>query len=268
MVVIGEHYQITGEARAITSIELSDKDKELIATARKMSKKVIGVLNFARPMALESVIDKFDAVIYAWHCGSHTGSAVADILFGKCSPSGRLPVTLPRSTGQIPIYYNSTPPGKYTGFGYYTDKASPQAYCDCLATPMYPFGYGLNYSEFEYSDIVVEKKILSLSEIQEGKTFDVSVKVKNVGTVKAKEVVQCYIRDYYASMTRPIKELKGFEKTECNPGEVKSISFKIGLKELGFYGKNGKYAVEPGEFKIFVGRDCMCEKHVTVSVTK
>lgn len=133
---------------------------------------------------------------------------------------------------------------------------------------MYPFGYGLNYSEFEYSDIAVEKEALSLSEVLDGKTFDVTVKVRNVGTLASKEVVQCYIKDCYASMVRPLKELKGFDKQEYKPGEVKTITFKVGFKELGFYGQNGKYVVEPGEFNIFVGKDCMCEKHVTVSITK
>ena len=268
IVVIGEHYSTTGEARAVASIELSEKDKELVFRARRMSKKVIGVLLYARPVALELIIDMFDAVIFAWHSGSQTGTAIADLVFGKCSPSGRLPVTLPRHTGQIPIYYNCTPPSKYAGFGYYTDNARPHAYCDCLSTPMYPFGYGLTYSEFEYSDIVVEREVLSLSEIFGGVSFDVKIKVSNVGAVRSKEVVQCYIRDCYASMTRPIKELKGFNKQEYAPGETKTITFKLGFEELGFYGNNGKYIVEPGEFRIFVGKDCMCEKSVTVSVTK
>ena len=266
IVVIGEHFLFTGEARATTSIELSERDKELIRTARKFCKKVIGVLNYARPMALESVADLFDAILYSWHSGSQTGAAVADIVFGRCSPSGKLPVTLPRVTGQIPIYYNCTPPGKYTDFGYYTDQARPQAYCDCLPTPMYPFGFGLNYGEFEYSSILVEKESLSLKEILSGESFVISLNVKNLGTMKAKETVQCYVRDCYASMVRPIKELKAFDKQEYQPGETKQISFKIGMMELGFYRRDGKFAVEPGEFRIYIGSDCTQDNYVTVMV--
>lgn len=264
VLVIGEHWSLTGESSSVATIELEEYQIELIKKARKLCKKLVGVFLYARPMALQNVIDMFDAAIYAWHGGSQMGNAVADVLFGKVSPSGRLTMTMPRVTGQIPLFYNTPPSGRDCN-GYYGDKVIVN-YSDCSGTPLFPFGFGLSYTEFEYSDIKLDIREIALGDLIAGKKFQASVKVKNIGEVDSKTVVQCYVRDCYSSMTRPIKELKGFEKPMFKSGEEKEIVFDIGYEELGFYGADGKYRVEPGEFKIYIGKDCLCEEYVTIIV--
>lgn len=265
IVVIGESHVITGEASTVADIELTDAQKEMIYQARKMNRKVIGVMCFGRPRALQSVEDMFDAIVWAWHGGSQLGNAVADILFGKVSPSGRLAVTLPRVNGQIPIFYNCPPSGRDVD-GYYGVETLYKNYYDVEGTPLYPFGYGLSYAEFSYSVPVTDRREVSLEALKSGEKFQISVSVKNVCDVASKEVVQCYIRDCYSSMTRPIRELKGFEKSMFQPGEEKTITFSLGYEELGFYGANGKYVVEPGEFCVYVGQNCLCKEYVSIKV--
>lgn len=264
ILVIGEHWTLTGESSSVTTIELEDYQVEMIRKARTLCKKLVGVFMYGRPMALSNVIDMFDALLYGWHGGSQMGNAVADILFGKVSPSGKLPMTMPRKTGQIPIYYNAPPSGRDCN-GYYGDKTIVN-YSDCSGTPLFPFGFGLSFTEFCYSDLKTDVRTLSLEELKQGKTFNISVKIKNIGEVDSKTVVQCYIRDVYATMTRPIKELKGFLKPMIKSGEEKEFSFKLGYDELGFYGADGKYIVESGEFKVYIGKDCLCEEYLVISV--
>ncbi len=266
VIVLDQSYKITGETNAVASLELTDSQKEMIFVARKMNKKVIGVLNIARPMALESVIDSFDALIYAWHSGSQAGNAVAELLYGKVSPSGRLPVSMPRVTGQVPIFYNCPPQGKYNAQSYYSENTIPNCYNDCSGTPLYPFGYGLTYSEFKYYDIKCDTLKLSMEDILNGKKFKLSIDVENIGNYEAKETVQCYIRDCVASMTRPLKELKAFDKKNYVPGEKKTVCFELGFDDLGFYGADGKFTVEKGEFLVYVGKDCLCNDCVTIEI--
>lgn len=266
VVVIGESHRAVGEANSKATIEISDADKELIHMARRMNKHVIGVLCYARPIAMECVEELFDAVLYVWHGGSQTGNAVADILFGKQSPSGRLPMTIPRVTGQIPIYYNFPPSGRNAD-GYYTDDTVFENYWDCSGKPMYPFGYGLSYATFVYSDIRTDIKKLSLEAVLNGQYFQVSVWVKNISQMDSKEVIQCYIRDCKSTMTRPIKELKGFEKVMLCAGEEKCVIFRIGYEQLGYYDGNSKFVIEKGDFLIYVGHDCMVEQYVQIKVS-
>ncbi len=265
IVVLGESDKITGEANSIAKIELSEHQKFIIKSAKKSGKKVVGVLAFGRPRALEDVIDDFDAILYVWHGGSQIGNATADIIFGDYSPCGRLPVTMPRSTGQIPIYYNCPPSGREED-GYYDKKLWKPNYWDVDSSPLYPFGYGLSYAEFEYSDINAGITELTLQELEEGKYFEVSVKIKNTGAVASKEVVQMYVRDCVSSMTRPIKELKGFDKILLSAGEEKTVSFKIGFEELAFYNQSGSLVVEKGTFKIFIGENCLTDRNISISV--
>lgn len=266
VVVIGESHRAVGEANSKATIEISDADKELIRMARRMNKQVIGVLCYARPIAMESVEALFDAILYVSHGGSQTGNAVADILFGKQSPSGRLPMTIPRVTGQIPIYYNCPPAGRNVD-GYYTDDSVFENYWDCSGKPMYPFGYGLSYASFEYSDISSDTKQISLESILEGQCFQISVSVKNISEMDSKEVIQCYIRDCKSSMTRPIKELKGFEKIMLCAGEEKRVTFRIGYEQLGYCDAVGKFVVEKGDCLIYIGHDCMVEQYVQIKVS-
>lgn len=265
IVVLGESDKITGEANSISKIELTEHQEFIIKSAKKSGKKVVGVLAFGRPRALENVIDDFDAILYVWHGGSQIGNAVAEVVFGDFSPCGRLPVTMPRTTGQIPIYYNCPPSGREED-GYYDKNLWKPNYWDVDSSPLYPFGYGLAYTDFEYSNIISNSTEMTLEDIEAGKSFEVSVKVKNIGTVASKEVVQMYIRDCVSSMTRPIKELKGFDKIMLAPGEEKSVSFKIGFEELAFYNQCGKITIEKGAFKIFIGENCLTDKGIIISV--
>ena len=266
VVVIGESHRAVGEANSKATIEISDADKEMIHMARRMNKYVVGVLCYARPIALESVEEFFDAILYVWHGGSQTGNAVADILFGKQSPSGRLPMTIPRVTGQIPIYYNFPSSGRNAD-GYYTDDNIFENYWDCSGKPMYPFGYGLSYATFAYSDIRTDIKQLSLESVLGGQYFLISVSVKNISQMDSKEVIQCYVRDCKSTMTRPIKELKGFEKVMLCAGEEKCVTFRIGYEQLGYYDGNNKFVIEKGDFLIYVGHDCMVEQYVQIKVS-
>ncbi len=265
VLVLGEKYLITGESSNVASIELTGRQKEMIKIARRMNKRVIGVLMFTRPRALEDIIDKFDAVVYAWHGGSQMGNAVADVLFGKVSPSGKLPMTLPRVTGQIPIYYNASPSGRDCDC-YYGDIPNRFNYFDCSGTPLYPFGYGLSYSQFEIKDIKVKEDEISLDDLKAGKKFRISAKVKNEGKVDSKFVTMCFIRDELASMVRPIKELKAFDKSMYKVGEKREVTFELGFDDLGFYRADSKYAVEPGTFKVYVGQDSYAEEFVQITV--
>lgn len=268
VLVLGESNAVTGEARSLSNIEMSDAQKEFARSAHRLGKPVIGVLCYGRPIALESVEPYFDAIIYAWHCGSETGNAVADILFGDVNPSGKLTITLPRVVGQVPIYYNSGRVSMDVN-GYYElmyDTTTVRNYEDCRSDPMYPFGYGLSYTEFEYSVPIVDRETISLEEINAGEQFVVSVNVKNTGGIDGKETAQCYIRDCCASMSRPIRELKGFKKIYIKAGKTVLVEFRLGKEELAFYNAKGEFAVEKGEFDVFVGCNCVNNQKLKITV--
>jgi len=197
-----------------------------------------------RPLSINWVSENIPAIIETWFLGIQTGNAIADILFGDFNPGGKLPVTFPRSVGQIPIYYNHKNTGRPPDIrNNFTSK-----YLDLPFTPLYPFGYGLSYTTFEYSNLKIEKNKISSTE-----NLIVSVDVKNTGEREGKEVVQLYVRDLIGSVTRPIKELKGFEKIYIKPSETKTVKFKISPDKLAFYDINMNFIVEPGKFKVFVG---------------
>ncbi len=265
LIVLGEAKAVTGEANSMAKTELTPAQKFVIERAREAGKPVVGVLLFGRPIALENNADYFDALIYAWHPGAQAGNAIADILYGEASPSGRLPVTMPKYSGQIPIYYNCPPSGRDVD-GYYNPNADN--YRDVTGRPLYPFGYGLTYTTFEYGKINIGESNVSLDDINSGKKVKLSVTVKNTGDFDAAETVQCYIRACKSSMTRPIKELKGFDKLFISKSESKTTEFEIGFDELGFYNGNGKFVVEPGEFKIYIGKDAWCEDCVSLRVNQ
>lgn len=263
LVVLGEAKTVTGEANSIAKIELTPAQKYVIDRAKETGKPVIGVLMFGRPIALENNADSFDALIYAWHPGAQAGNAIADVLFGDVSPSGRLPVTLPKHSGQIPIYYNCPPSGRDVD-GYYNPAANN--YRDITGRPLYPFGYGLTYTKFEYGIINIDKTCISVEELNEGTKVTLSIDIHNTGCFDAAETVQCYIRACKSSMTRPIKELKGFDKLFISAGESKTAHFEIGYDELGFYNASGRFVVEPGEFKIYAGKDAWCNDCVLLKI--
>lgn len=246
IMVLGEHGLQSGEGRSRTDLGLPGVQQELLETIFKANPNVVLVLNNGRPLAIPWADENIPAIVEAWHLGSQSGNAIAQVLYGDYNPSGKLPMTFPRNVGQVPIYYNY----KNTGRPIMNEPESVfwSHYIDEENTPLYPFGYGLSYSKFEYSDL----KLSSSSFSKNGK-IAVSVKVKNVGKVTGKEVVQLYIRDLIGSVTRPVKELKGFEMIELKANETKEITFNIDEKTIEFFTANRKWEAEPGDFNVFVG---------------
>lgn len=262
VIVLGESAKLSGEDNCLTNIDLPREQLEFAKKIKLLGKKTVGVMCFGRPIALGEAELYFDAILYAWQSGTCAAQSIVDIIYGKINPSGKLPMTFPRVTGQIPIYYNY-PSYFGNGMAYYGDGSN---YWDCKSTPMYPFGYGLSYTNFEYSQIRCENYILTLDELKNGEIFKVSVIITNTGMRAGKETVQCYVSDRVASMTRPIKELKGFSKVFIEKKACKEIVFELGVEELGFYNRNGEFCVEAGEFDVFIGRDCMTDNKVKITV--
>lgn len=180
-------------------------------------------------------------------------------------PSGKTAITFPRKTGHIPLYYNVTSSGRYVN-GYYGEEGQ-SCYVDSIASPAYPFGYGLSYTTFEYSRPVVERVSVTLEELKAGKKFKVSASVKNTGDYDGKEIVQLYIHDRVASIMRPIRELKAFQKIFIKKGETAHIEFEIGSDELGFYTEYGEYIVEKGMFEVFIGANCLTSNWIGIEVS-
>ncbi len=261
VLALGESNAVTGENRCVADISLDTAQIELIKKAKTSGKKVVGVFFCGRPLALEGVTDMLDAVLYAWHGGSETARATCDVLFGDTVPSGKLPMTFPRKTGQIPLYYNVVA----TGWNYYGEGYN-QCYVDSKGDALFPFGYGLSYTTFAYDAPTVNTNEISLDALKNGDTFTVTVDVTNTGAVDAKETVQLYIRDKAASLLRPMRELKGFEKTLIKAGETKTVSFTLGEKQLGFYLEDGTFTVEKGEFEIYVGDNALTTNKISVWV--
>ncbi len=244
VMVLGEHGFQSGEGRSRTELDLPGKQQELLEKVFAVNKNIVLVLNNGRPLAIEWADKNIPAIVEAWQLGTQTGNAVAQVLYGDYNPSGKLPMTFPRNVGQVPIYYNYKSTGRpnresHVFWSHYTDSEN---------TPLYPFGFGLSYTKFEYSDLALSSK-----EINKGDDLTVSIKVTNTGEYNGKEVVQLYIRDLFGSITRPVKELKGFELTEIKKGESKTIEFTLSNKELGFFNAGGEFVVEPGDFEVFVG---------------
>ncbi len=237
-----------GEGYDRTELVPPGVQPELIEEIYKTGKPVIYILVHGRPYTIAWEKEHFPAILDAWYPGEQGGNAIANILFGAVNPSGRLSVSLPKNVGQLPVFYNHKPSGR----GYYHVPGKPEKpgrdYVFSSPDPLYPFGYGLSYTQFEYSSLKIDKKELSA-----GDTIHLSVNVKNTGKVAGKEVVQIYINDKVSSVTTPVKALKSFAKEEIKPGEEKTIKFCIPCHELGLWNKDMKYVIEPGEFEIMAG---------------
>lgn len=243
IMVLGEHGFQSGEGRSRADIDLPGVQQELLEEVYKVNKNIVLVLNNGRPLSINWADEHIPAIVEAWHLGTQSGNAIAQVLYGDYNPSGKLPMTFPRSVGQLPLYYNSKSTGR-------PNMPSPgevfwSHYTDVSNTPLYPFGYGLSYTTFNYTNLKVN--------VVSNNTVEVSVKLTNTGKLKGKEVVQLYMQDLFASVTRPVKELKGFELVELDPNESKTINFTLSKNELGFYSNEGKFLLEPGDFKVYVG---------------
>jgi len=245
VMVLGEHGFQSGEGRSRTNLDLPGNQQELLEEIYKVNKNIVLVLNNGRPLTIPWASQNIPAIVEAWHLGTETGNAVAQVLYGDYNPSGKLPMSFPRNVGQVPIYYNQHSTGRPID----SDKnVFWSHYSDVEKTPLFPFGFGLSYTTFDYSNLKVSK-----TSYTKGEAVKVTVEVKNTGNYDGKEVVQLYIRDVSGSLSRPVKELKGFELVNFKKGESKTISFTLTDKELGFYDNDGNYLVEPGIFKVFVG---------------
>ena len=242
--VVGEEALMSGEALSRSDIGLPGVQLELLQLLKATGKPVVVVLMNGRPIAEPWMYENCDAVLETWHLGVQSGPAIADVLFGAYNPSGKLPVTIPRSEGQIPIYYNH----KHTGRAFDANDRYTTKYIDEEHGPQYPFGYGLSYTEFEYSNLELDKSSLHAGEI-----ISVEVTVKNSGPVAGEEVVQLYVRDMIGSVTRPILELEGFQKIMLDSGESQTIHFTLSAEELRFWDQDMQFSWEPGDFKVFVG---------------
>ncbi|MEP0366976.1 MAG: beta-glucosidase BglX [Cyclobacteriaceae bacterium] len=247
VVVIGEASESSGESSSMSNIEIPDNQRELVAAILATGKPVVAVVLAGRPLALTWEEQNIPAMVNMFFAGSEAGDAIADVLFGEVNPSGKLSASFPQNVGQVPVFYNHKNTGRPLPEGKWFQKFKSN-YLDIPNEPLYPFGYGLSYTSFEYGDIQV-----SQSSLQGDQTLTVSVDVTNTGSYEGKEVVQLYIRDLIGSVTRPVKELKGFKKLSFKASETRTVSFEVTTEDLKFYNYDLDFVWEPGDFEIMVG---------------
>ncbi|WP_431801827.1 glycoside hydrolase family 3 N-terminal domain-containing protein [Halobacillus andaensis] len=247
ILALGESSDMSGEAGSLTDIRLPEAQLKLVREIKNLNKPIVTVLFNGRPLDLHGIIEESNAVLEAWYPGTEGGQAVADLLYGTTNPSGKLAMSFPDSVGQVPVYYNHYNTGR--------PKDAPDAqvrfvsqYLDSPNSPLFPFGYGLSYTSFEYSGITI-----SSEELKVGESLSVSTTVKNTGDTTGEEVVQLYVRDVCGDVVRPMKELKRFEKVCLQPGEEKNINFMLNEEDLRYYHSNLEYSSDAGKFEVFVG---------------
>ncbi|HLR25466.1 MAG TPA: glycoside hydrolase family 3 N-terminal domain-containing protein, partial [Fodinibius sp.] len=243
ILVLGEKRLMSGEAASRATLDLPGKQQQLLEAVHETGTPVVLVLANGRPLAIEWADKNIPAIVETWYLGTEAGNAAADVLFGDVNPSGKLPVTFPRTAGMEPLYYNHKSTGRPKSDQKYTSK-----YIDVENSPLYPFGYGLSYTTFNYSGLDI-----SSDTIRKGESVEVSVTVKNEGDVMGKEIVQLYIHDLFSSITRPVKELRRFEKIALSPGEEQQVTFTLNRDDFSFYNSEMEKVVEAGEFNIMVG---------------
>ena len=257
MLCIGEVETDSGEANSKSNIELSDLQYKLVEEVLKVNKNTVVALFTGRPLAIAKLNEIAPAILNMWMPGTEGGSALANLVFGEVSPSGRLSMTFLASTGQCPIYYNHLntgipAPNREITYGYCA------TYIDGPTYPLYPFGYGLTYSDIEYKDFALSSDKMTIDS-----TITASITVKNGGDKKVKEVVQLYIRDLVGSVARPVKELKGYKKIQLDTGEEQIVCFDITKDLLAYYTKDLEVKAEKGEFRVFIGKDSDVQDFLT-----
>jgi beta-glucosidase len=244
IVAVGESAEMSGEAASRSSLDLPGQQLQLIKAIHATGKPYAVVLMNGRPLTISWVANNSPAILETWFSGTQGGHAIADVLFGDVNPGGKLPVTFPRTVGQVPLYYNH----KNTGRPPDPNNKYTSKYLDVPWTPQFPFGHGLSYTRFKIAELQLSSLLIARS----GK-LTVTAEVQNIGKRAGDEVVQLYIRDLSASVTRPVKELKGFQRITLQPGETKRVEFTLGPEQLGFYDHTMRFVVEPGEFEVIVG---------------
>ena len=253
IMVLGEEGHQSGEGRSRTNIGLPGLQMDLLQEIQKVNKNIVLVVMSGRPLDLSWEDQNIPAIVQAWHLGSKSGDAIAQVLYGDYNPSGKLTMSFPRNVGQVPVYYNFKNTGRPSTS---IEQVTNSGYADVENSPLYSFGYGLSYTEFKYSDFEI-----SSSSMTKDSKINASIKVTNTGNYKGEEVVQLYLRDIVGSIARPMKELKGFEKIELNPGESKIVNFEIQNSLLEFYTYNNVWESEPGKFHVFIGSDSNVREH-------
>ncbi|MBC7827300.1 MAG: beta-glucosidase BglX [Chitinophagaceae bacterium] len=257
--VLGEAFGMTGEAASRSMIGLLENQLELLKALKNTGKPIVLVLMSGRPLTLEWENANCEAILETWFSGSQAGNAIASVLFGEYNPSGKLSMTFPRNTGQIPIYYNA----KNTGRPIDPNNKYSTKYLDVPNTPLYPFGFGLSYTTFNYGEIQ-----LSSASIKPGASITASVAVTNTGKFDGVETVQLYVRDMIGSISRPVKELRGFKKISLKVGESGTVHFKITVDDLKFFNADLKFVAEPGDFKLFIGGNSQDVKEIGFTLVK
>ncbi|MEL6824008.1 MAG: glycoside hydrolase family 3 C-terminal domain-containing protein, partial [Calditrichota bacterium] len=259
LLFIGEEAILSGEAHSRAYLDLPGAQNELIDAVAAAGKPMVAVVLAGRPLVMSAFADKVNAILYGWHPGTMGGPAISDVLFGVESPSGKLTITFPKAGGQIPVYYAKKNTGRPPHVkeltmmddipvrAYQSSLGDASRYLDIGYKPAYPFGYGLTYTTFAYEDLKLSSPTMKLN----GK-LSVSATIRNTGSVAASEIVQLYIRDKVASITRPVRQLKGYSRVALKPGESKTISFELAAKDLGFFHPQKGYIIEPGEFDVWV----------------
>lgn len=261
VVIVGEEAILSGEAHSLSNLNLQGAQSELIAEVAKAGKPVVVVVMAGRPLTIERDLANCDAMLYSFHPGTMGGPAIADLIKGKAVPSGKTPMTFLRDAGQAPFYYNHNNSGRPCNgtetlledipiAAGQTSLGCTSYYLDTGYGPLFPFGYGLSYTTFEYGVPVLEKTQLGMDEV-----LKANVTVRNTGKYAAEEIVQLYVRDLVGSVVRPVKELKGFERVALAPGETKTVSFELPVSELAFWNIDMEYVVEPGEFNLWIAGD-------------
>jgi beta-glucosidase len=255
VLAIGEPTSMSGEAHSRAHLGLPGRQQELVDALAEIGKPLVAVLMCGRPLAVSRLVEQVDALLVAWHGGIRAGQAVADLLFGAANPSGKLTASWPRTEGQIPVYYAHKSTGRPAEGAGTTQFHDPfrSIYLDEPNAPLFSFGQGMSYTRFEYSQLKVHTASIHANE-----TLEVSAVIKNVGEKLGEEIVQFYVRDLIGSVTRPVKELKGFQRIALKSGEEKEVLFRVSALELGCYGSNMQYSVEPGSYKLWIGPDSTC----------
>nr|MCU0395460.1 beta-glucosidase BglX [Chitinophagaceae bacterium] len=259
---VGESAEMSGESSSRTSIEIPQAQKDLLKALKATGKPVVVLLFTGRSLTIAEEHREYPAILNVWFPGSEAGYAIADVLFGDVNPSGKLTTTWPQNIGQVPLFYNHKNTGRPLEEGKWFEKFKSN-YLDVSNDPLYPFGFGLSYTNFSYSDVKLSNTVMKGNQ-----TLTASVSVTNRGPVAGKEVVQLYIRDVVGSTTRPVKELKGFEKIELKPGETRTVQFRITPEDLKFYNYDLKYDWEAGDFEIMIGGNSRDVKKATVNWQK
>ena len=246
IMTLGEGHAMSGEAKSRSNIHFSGVQEDLLKEIAKTGKPIVLLINAGRPLVFDWASENIPTIVYTWWLGTEAGNSIADVLFGKINPGGKLPMTFPRTEGQIPIYYNHYNTGRPAKNN--TDRNYVSAYIDLDNDPAYPFGFGLSYTTFQYSDVNV-----SATQLKGNQTLTASVTLTNSGNYDGEEVVQLYIRDLVGKVVRPVKELKGFQKIFLKKGESKTVSFNITPEDLKFYDDELNFDWESGEFDIMIG---------------